>query len=62
MKNQPKPGLLLIKGTVFYIVENSKNQIRIEGKNIIIVIRARLVHGNDYYVGIRISITMNTLS
>ena len=25
-------------------------------------IRARLVHCNDYYIGIRISITRNTLS
>ena len=27
-----------------------------------IVLRARLVHCNDYYMGIGISITMNTLS
>ena len=28
---------MVLKGTVFYIAENSKNQIRIKDKNIIII-------------------------
>ena len=34
----PWGPFIVIKGTVFYIAENSKNQIRIKGKNIIIII------------------------